>query len=136
MEDTFKILYVDDSLTQLVAAKRKLEEAGFEVGTASNLAAAKQLLHGCELVILDFFMATLDGAAVLTQLKARLREGHQPMFYLYTSDRATALDYARYKFDGVFARKGEPEELVRQVQNIGKLVRMRRTVQQTRGSGH
>jgi DNA-binding NarL/FixJ family response regulator len=114
-----------------VAAKVNLEAAGFEVAIASNAQAAKRLLDKRDLVIVDYYMA-LDGAQLLTQLRGRVRDGQHTVFYLYTSDTSIASEYARLKFDGVFARKGSPEELVRQVQNAAKLIHMRRALHSKR----
>jgi CheY-like chemotaxis protein len=133
MPDPFKILYIDDSHTQLVVAKFKLEAAGFEVAVAATAPAAHELLEGRDLVIVDYHMA-LDGAALLPQLRARVRNGQPTVFYLYTSDITIAPEYARLKFDGVFSRKGSPEELVRQVRNAAKVIRMRRAIHGTRPS--
>src|SRR4051812_29334449 len=132
MSDVFRILYIDDSLTHLLAAKMKLESPEVQVAVASSIAPAREQLEGCDLVIIDFHMAEMNGQAVLRELRTRLQAGHRPLFYLYTSDRDIAATYADHGFDGAFTQKGSLAELARQVQNVARLVRMRRAVRQSR----
>jgi hypothetical protein len=56
---------------------------------------------------------------------------HEPLFYLYTSDRAVAATYAELGFDGAFP-KGDEAVLVQQVRAVFRLSQIRALAQ--RGS--
>jgi hypothetical protein len=56
---------------------------------------------------------------------------HEPLFYLYTSDRAVAATYAELGFDGAFP-KGDEAVLVQQVRAVFRLSQIRAMAQ--RGS--
>jgi two-component system, sensor histidine kinase and response regulator len=132
MPERFRVLYIDDSITQLAAVRLRLQGAGIEVATASTLANATLELHSCDLVIIDFHMPEWNGAEALARLKTRLQETPHPLFYLYTADHAVAAEFHHYGFDGAFTRKGSLDELLRQVQNLMKVVRMRRAIADSR----
>jgi len=125
--DPLRLLYIDDSMSQLFAVKTKLQSKAVEVAIASDLATAERMVEGRDLVIVDYHLPGSDGAAIVARLK-RQRGGEKALFYLYTTDRNVAADYSRYGFDGAFTQKGSLDELVRQVGNVAKLIRMRRAL--------
>jgi response regulator RpfG family c-di-GMP phosphodiesterase len=125
--DPLRLLYIDDSMSQLFAVKSKLQSKDVEVAIASDLFTAERLVEGRDLIIVDYHLSNSDGAAIVAQLK-RQRGGEKPLFYLYTADRNVAADYSRYGFDGAFTQKGSLDELARQVGNVAKLIRMRRAL--------
>jgi DNA-binding response OmpR family regulator len=80
------ILVVDDDSHLREAIRDTLEEEGFEVETASD---GTQALHKARnrppaLVVLDFRLPAIDGAAVAGQLEAML--GDLPPILLITAD--------------------------------------------------
>ncbi|MDC0682919.1 MULTISPECIES: response regulator [Sorangium] len=112
-----RILVIDDSEIVLMRIRVELASAGYEVVTTTQLVGTARHLRGCDLVIVDFFMPGLDGAAVLRSLKAAVPEGDKPpLFYLYTTDAEAGSRYAELGFDGVFSRKGDLLALTPQVQ--------------------
>jgi CheY-like chemotaxis protein len=125
--DTLRLLYIDDSMSQLFAVKTKLQSDAVEVAIASDLIAAERMVEGRDLIIVDYYLPGSDGTGIVARLKSQ-RGGEKPLFYLYTSDRNVAADYSRHGFDGAFTQKGSLDELARQVGNVGKLIRMRRAL--------
>src|SRR5690606_33767476 len=83
-------------------------------------------LRQCDLVIIDYHMPGLDGRAVLDSLKSAAQScGATPLFYLYTSDATLVSQYRQLGFDGVFSQKGSADALVRQVEAVFRLQRLR-----------
>ena len=71
-------------------------------------------------------MPGLDGRAVLESLRgAAQSSGATPLFYLYTSDPTVSGQYRQLGFDGVISQKGVTEALVKQVEAVFRLQRLR-----------
>ncbi|HEV8038857.1 MAG TPA: response regulator [Bryobacteraceae bacterium] len=62
-----RILVVEDDPDQLEMRKMILEHAGYEVATAQNAAEAIQQLPGCELLVMDLRLPTLEDGQRLIQ---------------------------------------------------------------------
>jgi hypothetical protein len=56
---------------------------------------------------------------------------HEPLFYLYTSDRAVAATYVELGFDGAFP-KGDEAVLAQQVRAVFRLTQIRAMAQKER----
>lgn len=120
------ILLVDDSDAILAESKAALTGAGFHVIATTQTVGIARHLRECDLVVLDFHMPGLDGAAVLKSLQAAVRESPQPpLFYMYSSDDDAAGRAKDLGFDGVFTQKGVASALVRQVQSVFRFQRLR-----------
>ena len=72
MEDSIRILVVDDEAPFLAAIKERLEMRGFAVATASGGAEALALCAAdrFDLALVDLRMPGMDGKDLLSQLKA------------------------------------------------------------------
>ena len=132
MGHELKVLYVDDSETQLEAVAAALAADGHTVVTAADVKSAEPLVRGNDLVLVDYHMPDTDGAAALVRLRKRLSAGDRTLFYLYTSDADVATRYKALGFDGAFTRKGSLADLVPQVRTAARLIHMRRLVTRVR----
>lgn len=121
-----RILVIDDSEFVLAKVKALLSEAGYEVQTTTQTVGAARYLRSCDLVMVDFHMPGIDGAAVLDSLKsAALTASNSCCFYLYTSDDEVASRYAVLGFDGAITHKGDGSALLTQIRAAFRRRRMR-----------
>jgi DNA-binding NarL/FixJ family response regulator len=79
-----------------------------------------------ELVIVDFHMPSIDGAALLPALKDAASSESPCFFYMYTSDPEVARKYDTYGFDGGFLRKGDEKALGPQVEAAFRTIHLRK----------
>jgi two-component system, OmpR family, response regulator len=125
-ETTPTILMIDDSESVLEESRLALSQAGFRVIATTQTVGIGRHLRNCGLVIIDYHMPGLDGRAVLESLKAAAEAtGAAPTFYMYTSDDTAAQHARELGFDGVFGQKGSVSALVRQVETMFRLQRLR-----------
>ena len=129
-EHALRIVYLDDSETQLLGAHRALTAAGHTVSTALSISQAGPLVESADLVIVDFHMPDLDGAQALQRLRRHVIAGDVVLFYLYTSDREVAVSFKSHGFDGAFTAKGDSDVLVSQVEAAGRMLKLKRFRQQ------
>ena len=121
-----RILVIDDSEVMLQRIKQALVTAGYEVTTTTRAVGNARHLPTSDLVIIDFHMPGIDGGTVISSLRnAATSLNHPCLFYLYTSDSAVARDYEKLGFDGVFRDKGSQETLVREVNALFRMLKMR-----------
>lgn len=120
------ILVIDDSETILEKVRIALTAAGYEVITSTQPLGNARHLTRTDLVIIDFHMPGIDGGSVLSSLRDAVGNKHTCLFYLYSSDREIADEYARYGFDGSITSKGDMASLVSQVNSVFRLIRIRR----------
>ena len=126
MNPVKRILIIDDSEIMLSRMKRALLASSYEVITTTQVVGNARHLIACDLIIVDFHMPGLDGSTVVQSMRTVAGSGQRKCaFYLYTSDKAVAADYARLGFDGVFTAKGDEAELVRQVGAYFRMASMR-----------
>lgn len=87
MENTVKILLVDDEIKFLNAIANRLRMKGFEVTTADNGAAAIEAAKegGFDVAVVDLQMPGIDGAQVLKILK----ESHKFIEIIMLTGHAT-----------------------------------------------
>jgi CheY-like chemotaxis protein len=121
-----RVLVIDDNAAILANIRSTLETAGYDVVATSQTVGTARHLKGCNLVILDYHMPGLDGGSVLSSLKAAAASAQsKPLFYLYTSDTQLQATATTLGFDGAFTEKGNREALVRQVDSVVRLLRLR-----------
>jgi serine/threonine protein kinase len=121
-----RVLIIDDSEVVLSKVKAVLEGEGYEVVATSQTVGNARYLVDTDLVIIDYHMPGLDGAAVISSLRAAAASKKHPcLFYLYTQDPTVAKTYATLGFDGAFTQKGDEKALVRQVQSAFRMLQMR-----------
>ncbi|MCC7013809.1 MAG: response regulator [Planctomycetes bacterium] len=118
-----RILFLDDSPTQLKAAAEALTRAGFQPVTATTVTEAEPFVNSCQIVLIDYNMPGITGAEALAALKSKLVEGSQPRFYLYTTDPSAAKQYRDIGFDGLFVLKGDVNALVKQMESVMRLLK-------------
>ena len=120
------ILVIDDSEVMLERIKKALVADGHTVTTTTHTVGSARYLPSCALVIIDYHMPGIDGATVLRSLKSAAQGmEHPPLFYLYTSDASVGKHYARLGFDGLLGSKGDRAALVREVNAVFRMLRMR-----------
>jgi len=83
------ILIVDDSKTNLVAAKQALCE-DYKVTAVTMGSQALKFLENntCDLILLDINMPEMDGFEVLEKIKGNEKSAHIPVFFLTADDNA------------------------------------------------
>ncbi len=121
-----KVLYIDDSESDLRVARDALVSAGYDVSTHTSATTAEAEVASADIVLIDFHMPGLDGGEVLRRLRSLLPKGKRPFFYLYTSDRSLSGEYRRLGFDGQVILKGSTEALLRQLAAACRAVALRR----------
>jgi CheY-like chemotaxis protein len=115
------ILLADDSMTAQNMAKKILSEAGYEVTTVSNGAAALKKIaeRTPDLVILDIYMPGYTGLEVCERVKRAAATSSMPVLLSvgklepYREQDATAV-----QADGVIIKPFEASELVTIVTNV------------------
>jgi CheY-like chemotaxis protein len=123
-----KILYLDDSEVLCEQLRSTLAAAGYDVVTACTIAAARDRLMGRDLIIIDWHMPEMNGAAALALLKAHRTATPDALYYLYTTDVAAATGFKVAGFDGALTMKGDAETLLSRVELAARVMRMRRFV--------
>jgi len=94
------------------------------VVTTTQTVGAARHLRGVDLVLLDYHMPGITGDAVAQSLRAAASAvGFTPDIYLYTSDQTVSQH--RPGFDGGFAKKGDDDALLAQVDAAFRLRRLR-----------
>ncbi len=126
MDAKLTVLYLDDSDVQLDSAAQVLAVQGHEVRTATTLRAAIGQMNGVDLVMIDYHMPEVDGAAALEALRKTVRRDTPVAFYLYTADREIAMSYRALGFDGAFIEKGDTSQLPAQVEAANRILNLRR----------
>jgi len=124
--DSRRILVIDDSEVMLSRIRQALEAEDYEVTTTTFAVGNGKHLPSTDLCIIDYHMPGIDGGTVIASLRrATNASAHSCAFYLYTSDPKIAADHKMLGFDGCFTDKGNSEGLVRQVNAVFRILRMR-----------
>jgi CheY-like chemotaxis protein len=121
-----KVVYIDDSASDLRVARDALVAAGYVVSTHTTATTAEAEVVDADIVLIDFHMPGLDGGEVLRRLRSILPTGRRPFFYLYTSDRSLSGEYRRLGFDGQVILKGNTDAMLRQLGAATRAVALRR----------
>ena len=116
---TARVLIVDNMLANLKLLEARLVAEYFEVGTASNGAAALEL---CErdlpdVILLDVMMPGMDGFEVCRRLKSDVRTQHIPVLMV------TALDHQSDLLKGFEA--GADDFLTKPVDDLALITRVK-----------
>ena len=122
-----KILLADDSVTAQNMGKKILAEAGHEVVTVSNgAAAAKKIAEGSpDLVLLDVFMPGYSGLELCERLRGAAATAKLPV--LLTVGRMepySPQDGARVKADGVIVKPFEASDLIAAVDRLAQKIKV------------
>lgn len=126
MKERGKILIIDDSWVVLESVRASLVAAGYTVRVTTEADAAVKMTGWAELVIVDFHMPSIDGAALLPSLRDAVSRESPCYFYLYTSDPDVARKYDVYGFDGGFLKKGDEKALGPQVDAAFRTIHLRK----------
>lgn len=117
-----RILVVDDDPDIRELERRCLEEHGYEVTLAADGQQALQRVAGCEVVVLDLQMPTLDGFDVLTRLR---QTSTVPIVVVSArsegADRIAALEMGA---DDFLVKPFLPRELAARVKAVLRRARM------------
>lgn len=86
---TYKILLIDDSLTQLETLKMQFKKAGFEVETAKNGGEGYQKVFSCapDAILSDIMMPNLNGYQLCRLLKNNSLTSNIPIILLTVLDK-------------------------------------------------
>jgi len=121
-----RVLFIDDSPTQLAAVSAALTEAGFPTKVAQSAAEATPHLNSVDIVLIDYNMPGATGFEVLAQLREKLPpDATSPAFFLYTINPDSAKQHRDAGFDGLFVLKGDVKALVKQMLSVARLIRIR-----------
>jgi len=105
--DKLKILYVDDSPTQLNQFKSSLEDGPYVVYTATSGSIALQRMADVDLVVIDYNMPDMNGAECLKLLQQHAPEKRTIRYFLYTTNFELVRQHRDMGFDGVLLLKGK-----------------------------
>jgi CheY-like chemotaxis protein len=117
----FTILLADDSMTAQNMGKKILTEAGYEVITVSNGAAAVKKIaeRRPDLAVLDVYMPGYTGVEVCERVKNALETTRMPVILTVGKmEHFKAEEGARVKADGVIIKPFEASELLAAIQKL------------------
>jgi CheY-like chemotaxis protein len=102
-----RVLFADDSRTQIDIFRRSLADGQYDVVTAQNTAEALQAARHApfDMAIIDYHLGAELGDACLRELRP-----HAPAharFFLYTTDAEAFRRHRELGFDGVLMLKGK-----------------------------
>jgi CheY-like chemotaxis protein len=120
-----KILFADDSMTAQNMGKKILTDAGYEVITVSNGAAAVKKIaeQKPDIIILDVYMPGYTGLEVCEKVRASMHTVRTPV--LLTVGKMEAYkpeDAARVRADGVIVKPFEASDLLAVVKKLEQRV--------------
>lgn len=118
-----KILLADDSLTAQNMGKKILSEAGYEVVTVNNGAAAAKKIAELkpELVLLDVFMPGYSGLELCERLRNAAETAKLPVLLMVgRMEPYNPQDGARVKADGVIVKPFEASDLTAAVERLAQ----------------
>lgn len=120
-----KVLIIDDSELVLAMAKDALEEAGYEVFTASNGIEANSYIFSThnrpDLILMDIMMPLLDGNKKAKILKQQTHSKDIPIMFISSKPEAElATLVAEAGADGYICKPFSPAGIVGKVRNLLK----------------
>ncbi|HYL91769.1 MAG TPA: response regulator, partial [Alphaproteobacteria bacterium] len=120
-----KILFADDSMTAQNMGKKILTDAGYEVITVSNGAAAVKKIaeQKPDIIILDVYMPGYTGLEVCEKVRASMQTVRTPV--LLTVGKMEAYkpeDASRVRADGVIVKPFEASDLLAVVKKLEQRV--------------
>jgi CheY-like chemotaxis protein len=110
------LLYVDDHPERLVVLKAVLESTGYHVLTADSALKGLEvfLAEPIDLVVLDYYMPSMDGGAVATKMR-RLRPNVPIIIF---SGALTLPELVIAMVDGFISTSDEPEMLLQKISEL------------------
>jgi CheY-like chemotaxis protein len=110
------LLYVDDQPERLVVLKAVLESTGYQVLTADSALKGLELFlaEPIDLVVLDYYMPSMDGGAVATKMR-RLRPNVPIIIF---SGALTLPELVIAMVDGFISTSEEPEMLLEKIASL------------------
>jgi CheY-like chemotaxis protein len=110
------LLYVDDHPERLVVLKAVLESTGYNVLTADSALKGLEvfLAEPIDLVVLDYYMPSMDGGAVATKMR-RLRPNVPIIIF---SGALTLPELVIAMVDGFISTSDEPEMLLQKISEL------------------
>ncbi len=127
MADKKRILITDDDLYNRDFYQEILQDAGFEVQTATNGQECIDKLTASDhfdLILLDIVMPVKDGMETLTFLKGRkdIREKHGPIYMLSALGQDSVLDNAKHLGSDGYIVKTDitPDQFLEKVRGVLK----------------
>jgi len=113
----YKVMIVDDNMTNLIMAKKALEDV-YEIVPVSSGQTALEFLHDMpeppDLILLDVDMPDVNGFYVISEIKNNRRLADIPVIFLTAQDDSTtevegyflgAVDYIKKPYSTVLLRK-------------------------------
>jgi DNA-binding response OmpR family regulator len=121
-----KILVVDDSPLILAMASDALQEAGFDVFTATNGIEANSYIFSTsnrpDLIILDIMMPLLDGNKKAKILKQQDHSQNIPILFISSKDEAELARLVEESgADGYICKPFSPQTIVNSVRKVLKV---------------
>ena len=115
-----KILVIEDDPIALRLARYTLENAGYQVITASNgLEGLRKARERPDLVVLDIMLPGMDGFEICHRLRAEPETAQLPLLILSAkaqeADKTTGLKLGA---DDYLTKPASPSEIVRRVQAL------------------
>jgi CheY-like chemotaxis protein len=112
-----KILVVDDMRTILERTRETLEKFGYEVAVAENWQECISFLPSTDVVLMDYYLATLKGDQITMTIKNRYP--NIKVFY-YSSESPEKIKQLvrETKADGYIADKGNMAKLLVQLRRL------------------
>jgi CheY-like chemotaxis protein len=110
------LLYVDDQPERLVVLKAVLESTGYQVLTADSALKGLELFlaEAIDLVVLDYYMPSMDGGAVATKMR-RLRPNVPIIIF---SGALTLPELVIAMVDGFISTSEEPQMLLEKIADL------------------
>jgi CheY-like chemotaxis protein len=117
------LLYVDDQSERLTLLKSVLESTGYEVLTAESGLKGLEifLAEPVDLVVLDYYMPSMDGGAVATKMR-RLRPSVPIIIF---SGALTLPELVIAMVDGFISTSEEPQLLLEKIADLLNTVQAR-----------
>lgn len=109
-----RIFVIDDDKDLLLVVKSLLEKRGFDVSvyTESELAISDIKLCEPQLILLDVFLAGIDGFDVCKRLKSSLATRHIPILIFSSYPKVADTAIYEYGANDFIAKPFEMKELV------------------------
>ncbi len=115
-----RIFVIDDDKDLLNVVKSLLLKKGFDVSTYSDWEIAKRALrkYAPQLILLDVFLAGIDGLEVCQRLKANSVTRHIPILIFSAYPRIAETAISEYGADDFIAKPFELNDLIQKVHGI------------------
>ncbi|MEO8569067.1 MAG: response regulator [Ginsengibacter sp.] len=115
-----RIFVIDDDKDLLKVVKSLLIKRGFNVSVYSDWELAENDIKKCEpqLILLDVFLAGVDGFEVCQKLKSNFATRHIPVLIFSAYPRVAETAIYEYGADDFIAKPFEVNDLIRKVHSV------------------